>query len=244
VDYAKGSPEDILIRITAANRGPDPAELHLLPTLWFRNTWSWGIPGTAKPNLRQASPTDHVDCAVIELQEKTYGRRALYCEGAPALLFTENETNHLRLMGALNESTYVKDGINDYVVNGVQDAVNSGGFGTKASAHYHITLAPGEIRSIRLRLTDRMPGEAPPQFLSQEFDEIFALRRREADEFYATVIPGDLSEDNQSVMRQALGGLLWSKQFYHYVVEKLGKRTRRVPSAGRLGAARNSASFQ
>ncbi len=219
VDYAKSSPEDILIRITAANRGPDPAELHLLPTLWFRNTWSWGRNGATKPKLRQELPPSQIGYAVIELEENTYGRRALYCEGNPALLFTENETNHARLGGAGSGSMHVKDGINDYVVDGVQDAVNPGRFGTKASAHYHLTLAPGEMRSIRLRLTDRLRHEVSPLILGQEFDEIFELRRREADEFYATVIPGDLSEDNRSVMRQAFGGLLWSKQFYHYVVE-------------------------
>ena len=220
MDYAKSSPEDILIRITAANRGPAPAELHLLPTLWFRNTWSWGRSGATKPKLRQQVPPSQVDCSVIELEENTYGQRALYCEGNPALLFTENETNSARLGGAESGSAYVKDGINDYVVQGVQGAVNPGRFGTKASAHYHFTLAPGETRSIRLRLTDGLRHEVSPQILGQEFDEIFELRRREADEFYATVIPGDLSEDNRSVMRQAFGGLLWSKQFYHYVVEQ------------------------
>ena len=220
VEYAKGSPEDILIRITAINRGAVPAELHLLPTLWFRNTWSWGRNGATKPKLRQAPSPSQVDCVVIELEEDTYGQRTLYCEANPALLFTENETNHTRLGGAMNGSAYVKDGINDFVVHGIQNAVNPGRFGTKASAHYHLTMTPGETRSIRLRLTDRPRHEVSPLILSQEFDEIFALRRREADEFYGTVIPGDLSEDNRSVMRQAFGGLLWSKQFYHYVVEQ------------------------
>ena len=220
VDYAKGSPEDILIRITAANRGPVPAELHLLPTVWFRNTWSWGRSVGAKPNLRQEVPPSEVSCALIELDESIYGRRALYCEGTPALLFTENETNHTRVGGAVSESIYFKDGINDYVVHGVQHAINPGRVGTKASAHYHLTLAPGETRSIRLRFTDRLPHDVSPLILSQEFDDIFTLRRREADEFYETVIPADLSDDNRSVMRQALGGLLWSKQFYHYVVEQ------------------------
>jgi len=220
VDYAKGSSEDILIRITAANRGPVPAEVDLLPTLWFRNTWSWGRSGGAKPNLRQEVPPSQVSCAVIELDESIYGRRALYCEGAPTLLFTENETNHARVGGAVGESIYFKDGINDHVVHGAQHAINPDRVGTKASAHYHLTLAPGETRSIRLRFTDCLPHDASASILSQEFDEIFDLRRREADEFYETVIPADLSDDNRSVMRQALGGLLWSKQFYHYVVEQ------------------------
>jgi hypothetical protein len=220
VDYAKGSPEDILIRITAANRGPFSAELDVLPTLWFRNTWAWGRSGGAKPNLRQETPPSRVGCAVIALDESTYGRRALYCEGNPTLLFTENETNHARLGGAASESIYTKDGINDYVVHSAQHTINPGRSGTKASAHYRLTLAPGETRSIRLRLTDRLPQDVSPLILSQEFDEIFDLRRHEADEFYQTVIPADLSEDNRSVMRQAFGGLLWSKQFYHYVVEQ------------------------
>jgi hypothetical protein len=157
---------------------------------------------------------------VIALDESTYGRRALYCEGNPTLLFTENETNSVRLGGAESQSIYVKDGINDYVVHGAQQAINPGQFGTKASAHYHLTLGPGESRSIRLRLTDQRQDSVSEQILGQEFDQIFSLRRSEADEFYATIIPGDLSEDNQSVMRQAFGGLLWSKQFYHYVVEQ------------------------
>ena len=236
VEYAKGSPEDILIRITAINRGAVPAELHLLPTLWFRNTWSWGRNGATKPKLRQAPSPSQVDCVVIELEEDTYGQRTLYCEANPALLFTENETNHTRLGGAMNGSAYVKDGINDFVVHGIQNAVNPGRFGTKASAHYHLTMTPGETRSIRLRLTDRPRHEVSPLILSQEFDEIFALRRREADEFYGTVIPGDLSEDNRSVMRQAFGGLLWSKQFYHYVVEQWleGDPGQPPSTAGRL----------
>ncbi|HET6961365.1 MAG TPA: glucosidase, partial [Terriglobia bacterium] len=220
VDYAKGSPEDILIRITAANRGPVPSELHLLPTLWFRNTWSWGRSGGVRPRLTQWVSPSQVGCSVIELEENLYGRRALYCEGGPALLFTDNETNRARLSGAENGSIYVKDGINDYVVNGVQNAINPGRVGTKASAHYHLKLAPGETRSVRLRFTDHLPHDASASILSREFDEIFELRRREADEFYETVIPADLSEDNRSVMRQALAGLLWSKQFYHYVVEQ------------------------
>ena len=236
VEYAKGSPEDILIRITAINRGAVPAELHLLPTLWFRNTWSWGRNGALKPKLRQAPSPSQVDCVVIEFEEDTYGQRALYCEANPALLFTENETNHARLGGAVNGSTYVKDGINDFVVHGLQNTVNPGRFGTKASAHYHLTMAPGETRSIHLRLTDTPRHEVSSLILSQEFNQTFELRRREADEFYTTVIPGDLSEDNRSVMRQAFGGLLWSKQFYHYVVEQWleGDAGQPLPTTGRL----------
>ncbi|MCI0628442.1 MAG: glucosidase [Acidobacteria bacterium] len=220
VDYAKGSPEDILIRITAVNRSQEPAQLHLLPTVWFRNTWSWGRNGSAKPRLWEGGKACHLEGSSIELEDGTYGRRTLYCEGAPELLFTENETNHARLEGFPNRSPYVKDGINDYVVSGAHAAVSPERFGTKAAAYYFFTIQPGETRSIRLRLTDQLSHQISTQALGSDFDEIFELRRREADEFYATVIPGDLSQDSQNVMRQALGGLLWSKQFYHYVVEQ------------------------
>jgi hypothetical protein len=207
VEYAKGSPDDILIRVTVANRGPETATVHLLPTVWFRNTWAWGASNGEKPTLRQAC-----DCA-IELQDPMYGTRRLFCEGTPEMLFTENETNFRRLYGGA--SRYAKDGINDYVVNGRGDAVNRERAGTKASPHYVLTLGAGESRTVRLRLTDR-GGEL--EALGEDFDRMFADRQREADEFYATVIPGELSEDARNVMRQALGGLLWSKQFYHYVI--------------------------
>jgi hypothetical protein len=204
VEYAKGSPEDILIRITVANRGPEPATLHLLPTVWFRNTWSWGN-GGARPGMRQGGGY------WIELEHPYYGSRRLFCEGSPELLFTGNETNFRRLYGGQNG--YVKDGINDYVVHGQQDAVNPARAGTKAAAHYIMHLGPGEAASVRLRLTDRAAAEFG------EFDRVFDQRRREADEFYSTVIPGHLSEDARNVMRQAFAGLLWSKQFYHYVIK-------------------------
>lgn len=217
VEYAKGSAEDILIRLQAINRGPDAAELHLLPTIWFRNTWAWGN-GASKPGLWKGKPTQ-VPAAVIELEHGSYGRRNLYCEGNPELLFTENETNHERLYGSPNPSPYVKDGINDYVVQGRRPAVNPAQVGTKATAHYHCNLAPGETVELRLRLTDQLSHQVSTEVLGAEFDKIFALRLSEADEFYSTVIPSHISADSQSVMRQAFGGLLWSKQFYHYVVE-------------------------
>ena len=206
VEYAKGSPEDILIRITVQNRGPEEAELHLLPTVWFRNTWSW-TQRAERPWLARA------DASTIELHEPYYGRRRLCCEGNPELLFTENETNFHRLYGMANASRFVKDGINNRVVNGVRDAVNPGGTGTKAAAWYRLLVASGGSSTVRLRLTDR---DGDP--FGAEFDESFAQRLREADEFYATIIPGHLTCDARNVMRQALGGLLWSKQFYHYVV--------------------------
>jgi mannosylglycerate hydrolase MGH1-like protein/glycosyl hydrolase family 63 len=204
VEYAKGSPDDILIRITAVNRGPEPATLHLLPTVWFRNTWSWGD-GGERPSLRQGC-----SCS-IELEHTTYGRRRLVCEGSPEMLFTENETNYQRLYGG--ERKYAKDGINDCIVQGRADAVNPTRTGTKAASHYVLRLGSGETATVRLRLTDLTVDG-----FDDSFDRIFAERQREADEFYSTVIPKDLSDDARNVMRQSFAGLLWSKQFYHYVV--------------------------
>ena len=211
VEYAKATPEDLLIRLTAANRGPEPATLHLLPTIWFRNTWSWS--GGPRPELRQAANASG-NVSAIELAEESYGRRWLLCQGAPELLFTENETNLLRLWGAANRSPYVKDGINGYVVEGDRAAVNLSNQGTKAAAHYLLTLAPGESRVCQLRFTDPWPAE----HFDSAFERIFASRIQEADEFYAALARRESSEDARNVMRQALAGMLWSKQFYHYVV--------------------------
>ena len=215
VEYAKAEPEEILIRIQAVNRGPEAAVLHLLPTVWFRNTWSWGYT-EPRPNLRRVKSED--PRAIIEVNHHYYGRRWLYCEGSPELLFTENETNNRRLYG-LENGSYAKDGINDYIVHGVKEAVNAGQSGTKGTAHYPLTVDPGRTVTVRLRLTDK---EIPPtvgEHLGADFERVFLERQREADEFYATVIPQDLAPDAQNVVRQAFGGLLWSKQFYHYVVE-------------------------
>ena len=212
VEYAKASPDDLLILITASNRGPETARLHVLPTIWFRNIWSWRN-GVARPRIfKGPEPRPHTELIVDHAQ---LGPRYLYCEGRPELLFTENDTNTQRLYGAPGPK-YAKDGINDYVVNGRKDAVNSEDFGTKAAPHYALTLAPGESVQVKLRLTDRSwPEVGDP--LGGDFDSIMAARKTEADEFYATVIPQDLSEDAQNVMRQSIAGLLWSKQFYHYV---------------------------
>ena len=209
VEYAKGDVEDILIRISATNRGPEPADLHLLPAVWFRNTWSWSSNGTARPYLKA------LDDSTIELNESQLGRRWLYCENAQELLFTENETNAQRLFNAPNASAFVKDGINDYVVHGAAGAVNRNRVGTKAAASYALRIDPGQTATIRLRLTDRT---AEP--FDVDFDQIFAQRISEADEFYESITPAVLSGDARSVMRQSLAGLLWSKQFYHYVVEQ------------------------
>jgi len=207
VEYAKASPEDLLVRISVTNQGPDRADIHLLPTVWFRNTWSWGDAG-ARPALR-------AEQEAIALDHPNLGSRLLHYEGSPELLFTENETNFQRLFGAPNRTPYVKDGLNEYVVNGVRNAVNSGRVGTKAAARYVLSLKPGETQIVRLRLSLASAEVAP---FGPKFDRTFADRIREADDFYATVIPSDLTADARVVMRQALAGMLWSKQFYHYVV--------------------------
>ena len=214
VEYAKASPEDVLIQIRVANRGPETAQLSLLPTIWFRNTWSWRNE-TKRPSLCHAGSFDGM--SVVQLDHEYYGRRRLVCEGEPELLFTENDTNVQRLYGTPNASPYVKDGIGNYIVNGNKEAVNPGKKGTKAAAHYILTIKPGESTIVRLRFTNAADVETT---LGKGFDVTFAKRRREADEFYKGVIPKDLSEDARNVMRQSFAGLLWSKQFYHYIVEE------------------------
>jgi hypothetical protein len=208
VEYAKADVEDILIRISATNRGPQTANINLLPTIWFRNTWAWHQNGTAPPHLQQ------VDDGTIEL-DSSLGNRWLYCDAANELLFTENETNASRLFNAPNAKKYVKDGINDFIVHGERDRVNPEKRGTKAAANYQTAIRPGETFTVRLRLTDRVSSQP---FV--DFESIFADRVREADEFYAQVVPTSLSPDASNVMRQSLAGLLWSKQFYHYVIEE------------------------
>jgi hypothetical protein len=223
VEYAKASPEDILIQITVTNRGPAPALLHLLPTIWFRNTWFSG--GNAeRPSLRQIDTKEYG--GVIAAVHPDLGERFFYSEGATELLFTENETNNARLFKGTNASPYVKDGINNYIVQGSKVSVNPQGKGTKASAHYQVTVEAGESRVIRLRLSDVALHQLPAAKGSQgsafgsAFDAVMAERRREADEFYASVIPPSLNADAANVMRQALAGMLWSKQFYFYDIDK------------------------
>ncbi|MGH7835163.1 MAG: MGH1-like glycoside hydrolase domain-containing protein, partial [Candidatus Binatia bacterium] len=212
VEYAKAAAEDILIVIQAANRGPEPAALHLLPTFWFRNTWSWGL-DERRPRMRKADPVEGME--LIRLDHFYYGRRWIWCEGAPELLMTENDTNTKRLYGIDGDSRFVKDGINDYVVRGAKDAVNPQRVGTKTAACYRLTLEPGESTTVRLRLTDRGSANGHPAPFGSHFEQIVAERKKEADEFYASVIPESVSEDARNVSRQAFGGLLWSKQFYH-----------------------------
>jgi hypothetical protein len=213
VEYAKATPDDLLIRITAVNRGPQAAELHLLPTLWFRNTWSWAS-DSPRPSLGAGAPAR--GSVVIEAEHDTLAAGRLYCEGEPDLLFTENETNTHRLWGVPNRSPYVKDGIHAWLVEGDKAAVNPARVGTKAAAHYCVMLEPGQEVTLRLRLSDTRPAEA----FGRGFDAMFHQRIAEADEFYATVVPAKLSRDARLVMRQAFAGLLWSKQFYHYYVRR------------------------
>jgi hypothetical protein len=213
VEYAKADTEDILIKITVTNRGPVAANLRLLPTVWFRNTWSWGA-RKRRPGLHEILSAPY---PVIELNHDVPGNRWLHCEGSPELLFTENETNYRRLFGVENGNPYAKDSINDYVVHGREDAVNPQHAGTKAAAHYRLTVGARETVVVRMRLAD---SDFKGKTAFDGFDWTFTLRQREADEFYATVIPQGLSADAQSVMRQGFAGMLWSKQFYHYVVKE------------------------
>ena len=218
------------------NRGPEPATLHLLPTLWFRNTWSWGQ-DDRRPNLRVGR--DHSDAlAVIEASHHALGEYELRCESAGDLLFTENETNLERLYGVPNELPFVKDAFHEYLVRQNLAAVNPERTGTKAAAHYQMRLRAGESRCVRLRLEQivpwdarasrapdgrgrrpMLPGESALHGLT-DFDRIFGLRRAEADEFYAALAPACLSAEHRAIQRQALAGMLWSKQFYYYVVEE------------------------
>jgi hypothetical protein len=216
VEYAKADTDDLLMRVTAVNRGPEPAELHLLPTAWFRNTWSWGLhPETPRPEVRAQRD------AALHLWHPELGEYWLhYAAGAgghaPELLFTENETNQQRLWGVPNDQPYVKDGIDEAVVHGRRAAVNPDRSGTKAAVHYAHSLAAGGSVTLRLRLTNDAANAAP----FDDFDQLFAQRRQEADEFYAAVQPARLSDDERSVQRQAFAGLLWSKQWYHYDVDR------------------------
>jgi hypothetical protein len=223
VEYAKASPEDILIRLSVFNRGPETSSLHLIPTLWFRNTWFQNN-GDDLPVLTQVS-TDKTS-GVIEATHKELGKWLFSAKGSDNLLFTNNETNISRLVGVPNRTPYVKDGINNYITRGLEDAVNPEKTGTKAAAHYVLTIEGGKSKSVNLRLTKKeQPGKKTahkdliPAFGSN-FDNIFKSRQKEADEFYASVIPSSLGADEATVMRQALAGMLWSKQFFCYDVDK------------------------
>src|SRR5208283_4215999 len=214
VEYAKQSPEDLLIQISVCNRGPEPATLHVLPSLWFRNSWTWW-PGTAKPSLKQAP--GQRGSQVVVASHADLGERYLYCEGSVPVLFTENETNNQRIFSTPNATPYVKDGINNYVVNGNHDAVNPGNTGTKSAAQYQLSVGAGKTATVRVRLSDLAPAAIGDPFGS--FAETMETRRHEADEFYKSITPDRASEDEALVMRQALAGMLWSKQFFFFDVD-------------------------
>ncbi|MGB2667804.1 MAG: hypothetical protein WAK48_27660, partial [Candidatus Acidiferrum sp.] len=259
IEYAKSDWEDILIKITAYNRGPEAAALHLLPTLWFRNTWSWGK-DLRRPVARRSADLPGGVCA--ELEHWQYGKRWLLAAGRPELLFTENETNYLKLFNYRERVPYVKDAFHEYLVHANKLAVNPALTGTKMAAYSTFRLAPGEAATMRLRLTDLDPlgsmdpelpwigmsgaagqhapstGALAPGNFGEGFDGVFSQRMKEADEFWDSRIPRHLSADARMVMRQAYAGMLWSKQFYHYDVGTWleGDPAGPAPPAGRLKA--------
>ena len=208
VEYAKEDPEDILIRISVHNRGPETAELHVLPTLWFRNTWSWDL-DQPKPYVRQ------LDGNRIRASHLELGDRTLECEGKPELLFTENESNATRLWGTPNPSPYVKDAFHECVIHNKHEAVNPAMTGTKAAAHYSLSVPAGGSKVVRLRLSAKPPSES-----FTKFDAAFAARIADADEFYNRITPSSLTEDERRVHRQALAGMLWSKQYYYFDLDR------------------------
>jgi hypothetical protein len=212
VEYAKDAPEDILMQVTVHNRGPDEARLHVLPTLWFRHTWSWAG-GAEQPSLHV--DTDMPGMSAVVAQQSDLGVRWLYADQQVPVLVTGNETDNERVFGSANDAPYVKGGIERAVVHGEQDKVNPDGTGTKAAMHYVLDVPAEGSATIRLRLTD-IRSERP----FDGFDDLMNARRGEADEFYADVLQGDLSDDERLVSRQALAGMLWSKQYYALDMEQ------------------------
>ncbi|MEP7285983.1 MAG: glucosidase [Chloroflexota bacterium] len=219
VEYAKAATDDVLIRISATNRGPEPAELHLLPTLWFRNTWAWGH-DDRRPFMSQEGTTDTFEKVLqINAYHHDLGDYMLYCESPDRLLFTQNETNTQRLFDLPSTHPYVKDAFHEAIVNGNKAAISPENMGTKAAAHYTQMIAAGETVTIRLRLrhdTGAIRRSASP---FEDFDAIFTQRQQEADDFYATLASANVSDDHRAVQRQAFAGMLWSKQYYHYNVD-------------------------
>jgi hypothetical protein len=212
IEYAKLAADDILVRVRATNCGPDAAPLHILPTLWFRNTWSWNS-NSPKPQLQERTQMSS-GVQIIDATHHALGTYSLYCDRADRLLFAENESNTQRLWGVPNAHPFVKDSINDAVVHDTCDALNPNKVGTKAAGHYRFSVPAGESVTVQLRLAASRHDEP-----FHEFDTTFALRKAEADEFYDSVAPSCLSAEHCAIMRQAFAGLLWSKQFYHYVIE-------------------------
>lgn len=242
VEYAKAGPDDILIQITVANRGPEPATLQVLPTLWFRNTWSWATP-SEKPMMEAALQTESFNA--VAASHPKLGQRYLYCENSPKLLFTENETNFQRLFGGANATPFVKDGIDRFVVQDEASAVNPAGIGTKVAAQYAVTVPGGGEVVLRLRLSDLAPSAVtlPPIDgpFGKSFEKGMKARLKEADAFYKAIIPAKLNADEGRVFRQAMAGMMWSKQFYHYDVDKwLEERGSDPFKANRKVAPRNN----
>ncbi len=212
VEYAKKAPEDLLIKITAHNRGSEEASLHILPHLWFRNTWSWGN-GGLKPLIKKANGPK--GATLVAAHHDELGNYLLYFDGDVPLLFTENETNAHRLWGQPNPTPFVKDSINDYFIRGDKGVVNPGGFGTKVAADFFVTVNPRSPATVRLRLTSAGPAALRAPF-GPSFENSFKLRQAEGDEFYDTLAPKGISDDEKAVFRQALAGMLWSKQYYYF----------------------------
>lgn len=210
IEYAKRTDEDILIQYSITNQAETTQTLHVLPTLWFRNDWSWDKE-TPKPQLKK------INTHLIEANHRNLGQRWLYFENANELLFTENETNQKHLYGTENESPYTKDGLNNYVVNGDKTAVNPEMVGTKAAPHYILELQPGETQIIRLRLCDNPEIHDP---FGEEFEQVYRQRQQEACAFYEAIAPFEMSQDWQNIQRQAFAGLLWNKQHYFYVLDR------------------------
>ena len=249
VEYAKAAPDDLLIEISIFNRGMQPAEIHVLPTLWFRNTWSWAS-GAPRPLLKQVKGPAGV--SAVAASHPDLGERTLYCQSGPdgkavPLLFTENETNTERIFGAPNASPYVKDAFHNFIIHGQSGAVNPQGQGSKSAPYYRLVVSPGEHETIRLRLTEVAPHALKAAYPGSggdpfgDFDGVLAERKREADEFYDYISPDSLSRDQASVLRQALAGMLWSKQYYYYDLDRwLVERGADPLSPGQREAPRNS----
>lgn len=215
LEYAKESPEEILINICVCNRGSSESTLHILPTLWFRNIWTrWKC--EHKPQLTE---TNIKNMNVISASHSEIGDYFLYADNVVPTLFTENETNNERIFGTKNGSLYVKDGINDYIVNAKKNSVNPEKKGTKASFHYQLSVRGGQTAKVRLRLS-RTPPDPKVNYFGQNFDDILANRLKEADEFYKSITPSSVSQDAANIMRQALAGMLWSKQYYLFDVDQ------------------------
>jgi hypothetical protein len=235
VEYAKVGPEDILIQITVCNRGPEPAEIRVLPTFWFRNTWSWSRK-EEKPELKIIAAG--ADVRAVAARHRHLGERFLYCEGVVDLLFTENETNTQRAFNQPNQRPYCKDGIIQAVVHGNKNAINPELRGTKVSANYRLTVPAKGSQTVRLRLTDQAPDRMRTPF-GDAFETPFKARRAEADAFYESITPDTLTKDEALVMRQALAGMLWSKQYFYYDLAEWLREHGDKPEEGVRAKVRN-----